>query len=40
MIVVDTNLLVHLYVPGELTIQVEEVLRREPVWVLRDFSPR
>jgi len=33
MIVVDTNLLVHLYVPGELTTQAEEVLRREPVWV-------
>lgn len=33
MIVVDTNLLVHLYVPGELTVQAEEVVRREPVWV-------
>jgi len=33
MIVMDTILLAHLYVPGELTTQAEEVLRREPLWV-------
>lgn len=33
MIVVDTTLLVPLYVPGVLTPQVEEIVRRDPLWV-------
>ncbi len=33
MIVVDTNLLVYLYVSGADTAQAERVLVRDPVWV-------
>ena len=33
MIVVDTNLLVYLYVSGQNTAQAETVLVRDPVWV-------
>ena len=32
MIVVDTNVLVYLLLPGEHTEQAERVLRRDPVW--------
>jgi predicted nucleic acid-binding protein len=32
VIVVDTNVLVYLLLPGERTEQAERVLRREPVW--------
>ena len=32
MIVVDTNVLVYLLLPGERTEQAERVLRRDPVW--------
>ena len=32
MIVVDTNVLVYLLVPGEHTEQAERVFRRDPVW--------
>ena len=32
MIVVDTNVLVYLLLPGEYTEQAEGVLRRDPVW--------
>ncbi len=32
MIVVDTNLLVYLYIAGQWTEQAEVVLRREPMW--------
>jgi predicted nucleic acid-binding protein len=32
VIVVDTNVLVYLLLPGEHTAQAERVLRRDPVW--------
>lgn len=32
MIVVDTNVLIYLLVPGERTEQAERVFRRDPVW--------
>ena len=32
MIVVDTNVLVYLLLPGEHTEQAERILRRDPVW--------
>ena len=32
MIVVDTNVLVYLLLPGERTEQAERVFRRDPVW--------
>ena len=33
MIVVDTNLLVYLHVPGTLTTRAEAVLEHDPLWV-------
>lgn len=33
MIVVDTNLLVYLFLPGERTADAEQVFQRDPVWV-------
>jgi predicted nucleic acid-binding protein len=33
MIVVDTNLLIYLYVPSTLTAQAEAVFQRDPLWV-------
>ena len=32
MIVVDTNILAYLYLPGEFTAQAEALLRKEPEW--------
>ncbi len=32
MIVVDTNIIAYLYLPGEHTVQVEQLLWREPEW--------
>ncbi len=33
MIVVDTNVLVYLYLPTKYTLHAEKLLEREPVWV-------
>lgn len=33
MIVVDTNILVHLFCPSERTDLTEKVLRKDPIWV-------
>lgn len=33
MIVVDTNILAYLYLPGEQTAKAEKLLAREPEWV-------
>ena len=32
MIVVDTNVIVYLYLPTEFTEQAEQLLEQEPVW--------
>ncbi len=33
MIVVDTNVILYLFLPGERTQQAKEVFRKDPVWV-------
>lgn len=33
MIVVDSNILAYLYLPGDFTSQAEELLRQDPDWV-------
>jgi len=34
MIVVDTNILAYLYLPAEFTAQAEDLLQRDPEWVV------